>query len=228
MMLQNKPLLVMSVFGGSDSQKWFNIQREALDDTTENFEHAIYLNNIQEEFQHCTIVGSTASSKDGKTQHFEGLLKLLEYARSGDYRAWLVLDCDCFPITRDWESKLSGRNASIIRVENLDVFPHPSAVYCVDRELDFKISKHRNLAGDEFDELAAVGSFFPLMRTNRVNLHPLRYGIYYDLFYHHCAGTRIFETRSDNYYSGLRYASEHDSELFKGRLNFISKLLCYD
>jgi len=222
--MTNKPLLIMSVFG-ENSSKWLSIQREALDKTTVNFEHAVYLNNIEHtDFNHCTIVGSTVSSDDGKIQHYKGLLKLLDYARSGDYRAWLVLDCDCFPIRKDWESVLNGRNSCIIRTENLDTFFHPSAVYCVDGRLDFVVDKQQNLLDEEFDELRAVGSFFPLLRTNRVNYHPLKYGIYYDIFYHHCAGSRKFQTRSDNYYliDGTMY--EHDEEFFKNVWEFIRKL----
>jgi hypothetical protein len=35
----------------------------------------------------------------------------------------------------------------------------------------------------------------PLLRTNRVNLHPLVAGVYHHLFYHHAAGSRGFDFR---------------------------------
>lgn len=224
-MLCSKPLLVMSVFGGENAPKWFDIQREAINKTTENFEHAVYLNNVKDPcFRDCTVVGSSVSNEDGKIQHYNGLLNLLNYARSGDYRAWLVLDCDCFPIRSDWESILNNRNSSIVRTENLDTFYHPSAVYCSDCDLGFVVDKQKNLLGEEFDELRAVGSFFPLLRTNRVNYHPLKYGIYYDIFYHHCAGSRKFETRSDNYYKKNHEVNEYDEEFFKNPWLFIENM----
>lgn len=236
-----KPLLIMSVFG-SESEKWLDIQIDALKLTTENYEHAIYVNNPSDEwvslvqqslnkpndFRGCTVVGLSNTSLDGKMQHYCGLSKLLSYAhaRRNDYRAWLVLDCDCFPIASNWESILNGRNSSIVRVENLDTFYHPSAVYCVDNSLNFIIGKYKNILGDEFDELMAVGSFFPLLRTNRLNLHPLKYGIYYDIFYHHCAGSRRFETRSDSYYRTIDHETmeRYDEEFFRDKWSFIRKI----
>lgn len=194
-------LLVMSVFG-KESASWHQLQQRFLNKTTTNFEHAVYLNNL-DHLDGCTIVGSEKTDADGKLQHYRGLLNLLDYARSGVYRGWLVLDCDCFPIHPRWESILSAKakNASIVRFENLDTFNHPSAVYCTDGRLDFKISNITNILGETFSELHACGTdFFPLIRTNRLNKHPVMAGVYYDLFYHHCAGSRKFFTRSCRYY----------------------------
>jgi len=40
-------------------------------------------------------------------------------------------------------------------------------------------------------------TYYPLNRTNKINLHPLYYGIYSDLIYHHWAGSRDMITRPD-------------------------------
>ena len=39
--------------------------------------------------------------------------------------------------------------------------------------------------------------YYPLVRSNKTNLHPLYYGIYDDLIYHHWAGSRNMITRPD-------------------------------
>lgn len=199
-MILDKKLLVMSVYG-AESYKWYSIQREFLLKNTHNFEHAIYFNNIV--FEHDdVVVGRSQTDEDGYVQHYKGLCKLLEYAMKGDYRAWLILDCDCFPIHNDWENKLNKRNSAIVRTENFDTFIHPSCVYCVDRSIKFQISQVVNLLGDSFHELIGVGTkYFPLLRTNRINHHPVAFGVYYDIFYHHGAGSRIAEFRSDGYYN---------------------------
>ncbi len=215
-------LLVMSVYG-KNSAKWLDIQHDALQRTTRDYEHAIYLNNIDISHDNMRVIGKSITDLPDTQQHYCGLLQLIEYAKCRDDRAWLILDCDCFPINQNWEAILGNKNASIIRTENLDTFNHPSAVYCVDRSLKFKISEHTNLAGHKFDELAAYGKFFPLLRSNKINYHPLKYGIYYDLFYHHCAGSREFVSRSDQYY-GTRYPNL-DSEFFADPYGFIRPLV---
>ncbi len=45
---------------------------------------------------------------------------------------------------------------------------------------------------------------FPLIRSNQHNLHPLAFGIYYDMFYHHsCGSGRWFNLRAKDYYSRI-------------------------
>ncbi len=198
-MILDKKLLVMSVYG-VESHKWYSIQKKFLNETTYNYEHAIYFNNI--EFEHDdTVVGRSDTNDEGYIQHFNGLCELIKYAMDGDYRAWLILDCDCFPIVNNWESLLKNKNSAIVRIENFDTFIHPSCVYCVDKSIKFNVSKITNLLGESFDELIGVGDgYFPLIRTNKVNYHPVAFGIYYNLFYHHGAGSRGCEFRSDSYY----------------------------
>ena len=44
--------------------------------------------------------------------------------------------------------------------------------------------------------------FYPLLRSNRVNLHPIMAGIYSNIFYHHSCGSRGFSHRGfhEGYY----------------------------
>lgn len=199
-MILDKKLLIMSVYG-SESYKWYQIQKEFISRNTFNFEHAIYLNNISFEHHGC-VVGEVATNEPGHVQHYNGLCELIKYAESGDYRAWLILDCDCFPVDDEWEFKLINRNSAVVRTENFDTFIHPSCVYCVDRSIKFEISTMTNLLGNSFSELIGVGDgYFPLFRTNKINYHPVAYGVYYDVFYHHGAGSRYMGFRSDRYYN---------------------------
>ena len=39
--------------------------------------------------------------------------------------------------------------------------------------------------------------YYPIVRSNKVNLHPLYFGIYENLIYHHWAGSRRMITRPD-------------------------------
>lgn len=199
----NDELLVMSVYGAR-SYKWYEIQIQALQQTTNNFKHAVYLNNpaSEHEYPHSHIVGGGESDLYPSLQHFVGLQELLKFAKSSGHTKWLFLDCDCFPIDNYWQDILT-QNSAIVRPENLDVFAHPSAVYVLDGNVDFIFDELSNLRGEIFKELHAIGSFFPLLRTNKINHHPLLYGVYYDLFYHHGAGSRDNLFRTDTYYGRI-------------------------
>lgn len=217
-----KKLLVMSVYG-AQSYKWYPIQTKYLSENSFNFEHAIYLNNINIEHKG-VVVGRTNTSDKGYIQHLNGLCELIKYAMYGDYRAWLILDCDCFPIVNNWESLLNNRNSAIVRIENFDTFIHPSCVYCVDKSIRFSISDVTNLLGDNFSEIIGVGDgYFPLFRTNMLNYHKVAYGIYYNAFYHHGAGSRRPIFRSDSYY-GMKSCAAYTDKFFEDPNMFINNL----
>jgi hypothetical protein len=226
--MSDQPLLVMSVYCPG-SEKWLNIQKQALDKTTQNYIHAIYLNNLdtlEHTHSNCIIVGKTTTNKWSSIQHCEGLNNLIEYAKSGNYRAWLFLDSDAFPINKNWESILNNKNAAIVRTDNLDTFFHPCVAYCTDKNIRFEISSTKNLLGNIIKDTTVHGNFFPLVRTNKKNIDPLRYGVYYDLFYHHCAGSRQFSTRSGSYYkNNAKNFEQYEKLFFYSPDDFISELV---
>lgn len=211
--MNDEPLLVMSVYG-KNSAIWLDIQKDALKKTTHNYIHAVYLNNIDINCGDSIVVGNTTSQKAGNKQHCDGLNELLKYAKSGKYRGWLFLDCDCFPINSRWEEILKDNNAAVVRTDNLDTFFHPCAVYCKDYNIAFEISNHTNLVGKNFCDVAVKGNFFPMVRSNRLNIDQLKYAVYYDLFYHHGAGSRGFVTRSSGYYNSMNKNLEKYEKLF--------------
>ncbi len=105
--------------------------------------------------------------------------------------------------------------AVALRPENLETRLHAS-VLLASREalphLGFEVSLAGNdLAGKrELDVVmpAYQGQrrqrAFPMLRSNRFNLHPLLCGIYYDLFYHNgCGSGRVFEMRGQSYWNHM-------------------------
>jgi hypothetical protein len=131
----------------------------------------------------------------------------------------VFIDGDAFPIAPlgpAIERLLSKRPlAAIRRDENLlDPQPHPA--FCVttvgfwqEIEGDWSAgyqwqvedgSKYTDVGGNLLKLLEERGlEWTPLTRTNKVNLHPLLFGVYADLVYHHGAGFRISWTRRDQH-----------------------------
>ena len=85
--------------------------------------------------------------------------------------------------------------------------PHP-AFYCflgkyLDEGLDYNLGEmiedENNNWWGGVESWMSINSidWKPLSRTNKVNLHPIYFGIYGDLIYHHWAGSRKMITRPD-------------------------------
>ncbi|MDD2549139.1 MAG: hypothetical protein PHD00_03485 [Bacteroidales bacterium] len=139
---------------------------------------------------------------------------IVKSANNEDYI--LFIDGDAFPI-KIIEVALNRINSStplvaIQRTENLyDVQPHPS--FCL-----VKVKFWKEINGDwrsgykwdtPFGKVTDVGGnllnklnserikWIPLNRTHSLGSHPLLFGIYGNLVYHHGAGFRNAHTRSD-------------------------------
>jgi hypothetical protein len=140
-------------------------------------------------------------------------------AEGGDGDDVLVfLDGDAFPIApldEPLRAFLAARPlAAIRRDENGDVQPHPS--FCATtiggwRELGGDWSKGdrtwKNAQGDDVTDVGAKvlkaleqkgADWTPVLRTNVVDLHPVLFGVYGDLIYHHGGGFRASYTRADD------------------------------
>lgn len=193
-------ITIGSVF--SDSPKnnyWYDLQIKNL-----NFPHIVYP-NCDYKFPHSTVLKRIGSGKD-QQGHVEGLNELISYFKTIDSDYYLILDSDCFPVQKDWFKKLipnlKNGVSAIVRYENLDSFAHPSAFFFkkeILKTLEFGINKVKNIVGFEFHEVTSnVKDFFPLIRTNYVNPHPIMFGIYWKMFYHHGAGSRSLKFRAIN------------------------------
>ena len=62
--------------------------------------------------------------------------------------------------------------------------------------------------------ICGFDEFFPLLKTNRTSLHPILATIYFDLFYHHGCGSRVFASRATNigYYDQILARSGNSSD----------------
>lgn len=212
-MLFDTPLLIMSVHTQTNTHiDWLTIQNNFINQHTTNFTHSVCLINYHRAVTtDINVVANIQSDLSGGDQHLQGLQILCDHARSksDNYRAFLVLDSDCFPIC-SWENnllknmRLYRKNiACIVRPENFDLFAHPAAVYTTDPKLlNFGNKLTINTLGQRVcDNLCLIDDFMPLLRTNKHNIHPIAYGIYYDSLYHHGAGSRNAVFRSDGYYN---------------------------
>lgn len=214
-----KKLLVGSVFKNTapDQLEWLNLQLKFFLSTTDNFDHVTFLNcQDAEPFNGLTeVVGYGDGGIQTSQQHCNGLCCLAEYFRSkrGEYENFLFIDNDAFPIKKNWINILRIRMdkhgktiAAVLRPENLEsrlhasvVFCKPEAVYhinfcfgmpCVDllwnHEQDVGIGPYQEERREDV---------WPLLRTNKVNVHPVSCGVYFDMFYHHAFGSPTLAMR---------------------------------
>lgn len=225
-----KNLVVGSVFIPHErSQKWYDLQIKYLKKTCSNFHHLVYVNGDMDHsiFKYSEIIGSSSyhaglEAIGGKQSenHSQGLQVLLSKFRSMPAMNYLILDSDYFPVLSGWNEILIDRMkdrfkiAAPIRCENLDTFPHPSAMFikgnCIHEDwLDFKLDidynfGYKNFLGDKLIDVGCripINVCYPLIRSNFRNLHPLFAGVYNHMFYHHGCGSRKLETETRMIYN---------------------------
>ena len=205
--------------GGPDQAEWLELQLKFLRATTPSFDHVSYVNSpkhdLLEEFDTTFVNDSVIDTGDALTvtsqQHINGLNGLLAYFKGHrhNYTHFLFLDNDAFPIRKEWLRSLvfkmdahDRKIAVAVRPENLEYRWHASILFASQGSLDSLHFGLDFLPSSDFmghDELdVGIGAFqgqlrsmvWPLIRTNKVNIHPVAYGIYYDMFYHHTFGGR--------------------------------------
>ena len=130
----------------------------------------------------------------------------------------LLLDSDAFPIAPmgDFLEKKLEEYPFVSAQEPMHewdrnplyLIPHPmfmafKAKHIIEDNLTDYLrniikDKNDNWWGGTINWLKERGyDYYPLVRSNKTNLHPLYYGIYDDLIYHHWAGSRNMITRPD-------------------------------
>lgn len=208
----SKKILILSVYAPSElNGYWYRLQKRFIKkNTLLPYDFKIISNNvITDLFDKNDIL----CTNDKNIGHPAAIEQMLEYMRaSKGYSGFLILDSDCFPVRPGWHEVLDQQmqrfNKSLaapIRYENLDMFPHPCVVYMSKEgvknpKINFEYKEVKNLLGDMIDEVGGAmcdlsDEVLPLLRTNRINLHPVAAGIYHHLFYHHAAGSRGFDFR---------------------------------
>ena len=126
----------------------------------------------------------------------------------GDDDLIVFLDGDAFPIS-SWESEVrealkKNKLVSVYRTENLEPLipeehkPYPhllfvavKAKFWFDNDLKWEKSQGEGPLGPPLKLwLEENGhSVYPLLRSNKVDVHPLFFGVYGDLIYHHGASS---------------------------------------
>jgi RimJ/RimL family protein N-acetyltransferase len=258
-----KRVLVGSIFASANEyqSKLLELQLYFLGMTTESFDHVAVVNDTKDIKKFNTkvidaevIKKSTGNHPIPTECHISGLRKLLKYFKENvdNYDYFLFLDSDAFPIRENWDLEQAkllknyGKKMSMaIRYENLEQRLHSSVLFITGKNLDilsFDVSnKGLNLFGNterdirpvRFDkELLSIT--FPLIRSNRVNYHPLWCGVYFDSFYHHQCGTPLPQGRTmngDAYWGGMTKNIKHDEltqQLINDPINFIRPLVGWE
>jgi len=134
-----------------------------------------------------------------------------------EFDGFLFLDSDAFPIRKGWFetlSKLMGRReiAAIYRPEFNETRLHASVVFVIPRarrKLEFVWAK-RMARGGGVERDTYIDPYnddwlraHRLVRTNRINVHPMLAGVYGDMFYHHGHGSRNYRHSQNNWYQSL-------------------------
>jgi hypothetical protein len=250
-------ILIGSVFTSDQNQKkWYELQLKFIQKTTKNFKHIVFLNgNCDEDhFSQSEIVGRN-EGEFGKTpgltqtySHSIGLECIIRYFRNYQADNYLILDSDCFPIMQNWDSILLNKMeldynpdfASPVRFEQLELFPHPCAVFIKGSSMQkeyfdniVKIARVKNLLQTNMQDNSCgmpIEKCYPLLKSNVVSPHPVFAIIYNHLFYHHGSGARFPKTRAitqgyfDHYISQKAHAVRHKmlfEKLFENPDEFI-------
>lgn len=216
-------VLIASVHTATQRSKtWIDLQKKFISETTADYRFAIYCNGVSpDNFENTEIIGYNKSlpklsqHEHGKASpqsfhHCHGLNEILSFFRSNKADHYLILDSDGFPTEKGWLSKLKKRAinyefAAPIRTENLDCFPHPCALFIKSTEalqkIDFHVSTSKSLSGNSVEDVMPNLQLpcYPLVRTNKVNLHPIFAAMYGNLFYHHGCGSRFAGTRATSF-----------------------------
>lgn len=247
-------ILIGSVFANDDEfqSQLLDIQLKFLKATGCDFDHVVCLSESSTgSFHKKTKVVHEGWDRNISGPHHSGLNNLLNYfiKEKNNYKEFLFLDSDAFPIRKNWAQYLKERLlhqkcfdndgrfcfscnefdiAAILRQENLEARLHASALFVKNEEalsnisFEYKEIGHDILNRPEMDicipyyQWEARTKAYPLIRTNKVNIHPIISGIYGDCFYHHGAGTRkSLGFRSGDYHN---YCKNEDGSFYTDQL----------
>ena len=224
-------LLVGSVYMDHPrSKSWYDLQVRYLSRTTIDYTHMVYVNGNDNFYKWSTLLKLDRSpfpvEYGGQHAHIRGLNAIIDhFNQNPQYDNLLLLDSDCFPIVAGWqrslvESMKDFNVAAVARYENLDTFAHPCAFYvkrAKAKELRFGVLPQTNIVGHQFSDTSSnVTEFFPLIRTNKLNYHPVLCGLYWNNFYHHGAGSRNLTFRLFySYFNESNNVSSMEAKLFE-------------
>lgn len=189
--------------------RWIDVQLRYLEQhLPQPYKVYAFLNHIERDHSHRFFYSSDERIREHSTK-LNLLSDLITFNAASDDDPLLFIDGDAFPIA-DLQPLIDDlANHPLIAVkreEAQDVQPHPC--FCLTtvgfwRELggDWRKGGHSwtNEAGREVSDVGArvlkavdEGNvdWRPLLRSNKQNPHPLFFGVYDDVVYHHGAGFR--------------------------------------
>lgn len=248
-----KKLLIGSVFLNSTTplmHQWFDLQRKFIQVTTIEYDYVVYVSEgkaggfaktvtIVPRLQLPAAVYSEA--------HVRGLRALLKYFQEHrqSYDNFLFLDMDAFPITKGWFDTLLQKMgnheiAALLRCENLENRLHASVLFAKKAALDhlsFSVAEVGQDALGKLERDVCITPYqfqkrdqaFPLLRSNAVNLHPVYFGVYFDMFYHNGCGSQYPRAlRATPYWSHMVSpdfkVADKTAELFSNPEGFVAQL----
>jgi len=217
------------------SDKWIDIQLEYLKrNITDDYRVYAFLNGISESHSSKFYYTNSDSIQEHEVKLNRLAKVVLDHSTDQD-DLLIFLDGDAFPIgdivTFAREKLKNYPLLAIQRRENLgDMQPHPS--FCATTTLFWQkiggdwargytwLNKIGNKVCDTGGVLMSVLNekgieWYPMLRSNRINLHPLWFGIYDNLVYHHGAGFRNPVARVDKNHSKNLYYSVYFKHLKK-------------
>lgn len=266
-------LFVGSVYGADEevNKKWFGLQSHFLSMTTKGYTHFVcadrdvgfdgdyrFVKKVyqEEEFWHDIGAVRPKSTKEPPSdkyylEHVNGLKTLIdEFRRNIEYGWMLLLDSDAFPVRAGWQNVLpqhinhkKKQWASAVRVECLDLFPHPCVWLIPRRALDVldnlaSMPPVPDICGRNVMNIGtglSTKDALPLIKTNVWSPHPFMCTVYYGAFYHHAGGSRAPGNKSIQYYRNTvpdgyhrKFYDDVDGMLLANPEEFISRLVGFD
>jgi len=208
-----KELLIGSCFLDDSplQREWLDLQLRFIRATTKEFDHVIVAS-------HEVTGGAFADDSlvihplekftdlGGSRAHQQSLNILADFfeRKKEEYKYFLFLDCDAFPIRKNWLSILTGKMphhevAAIVRPENLEQRLHASVLFAKPealKNIQFPATEiGYNFAGEMEKDInvsyyqARRNLVLSLLRSNKLEYHPVGCGVYFDMFYHHSNGS---------------------------------------
>jgi len=175
------------------------------------------------------IIGESYQVAEPVDYHMLGLRAIKAYFEENQdkFDRLLILDSDAFPIRKEWQQHLESAMTHLveyceiacpIRCELLELRLHASILYARSEALPYLEFKNGYFNGRHTPRRCLLTAWndrgiflphyettrrifvLPLLKSNQYTDGLLTGSIYYDLFYHHGAGSRRRQTRARAYW----------------------------
>tara|TARA_R110000751_G_scaffold1985_12_gene7647 strand:+ start:2742 stop:3593 length:852 start_codon:yes stop_codon:yes gene_type:complete len=162
------------------------------------------------------------------------------------YEGFLFLDSDAFPVMPNWAGHLTkimktsnrGKDIAIpLRFEHIEQRLHSCILFCLPHALEHISFQHEKMPQGDLlglNELdLTIGKYqtelrdrvFTLLNSNQHKVHPLLSMVYYNMFYHHGAGSRPATMRAtNNYWDRVMVGYVANQPLLKQQKQFTERL----